>query len=62
MIVEIKMGRLDGKVALITGGASGLGKSTGELMAQEGAHVILSDIQIVEGEKVAEAIKQTGGS
>ena len=56
------MGRLDGKVALITGGASGLGKSTGELMAQEGAHVILSDIQIVEGEKVAEAIKQAGGS
>ena len=56
------MGRLDGKVALITGGASGIGKSTGKLMAQEGAHVILSDIQTVEGKKVAESIKQEGGS
>ena len=56
------MGRLDGKVALLTGGASGLGRATGELMAREGATVVLSDIQEVEGENAAEAIRAAGGA
>ena len=55
------MSRLDGKVALVTGGASGLGKATGELMAAEGATVILSDLQTVAGEAVAASIRDTGG-
>ncbi len=55
------MGRLDGKVALITGGASGLGKATGQLMAKEGATVVLSDLQEVEGTAVSKQIKENGG-
>lgn len=55
------MGRLDGKVALITGGASGLGKATGQLMAKEGATVVLSDLQEVEGTAVSKQINENGG-
>ena len=55
------MGRLDGKVALITGGASGLGKATGKLMAKEGATIVLSDLQEVEGTAVSKQINENGG-
>ena len=48
--------RLDGKVALITGGGSGMGKVAAELFANEGASVVLTDVNDEAGEKTAAGI------
>ncbi|OWY58867.1 3-alpha-hydroxysteroid dehydrogenase, partial [cyanobacterium TDX16] len=50
------MGRVSGKVAIITGGARGQGAVEGRLLASEGAEVILTDVLDDEGEAVAAAI------
>lgn len=55
------MGRVSGKVALITGGAMGMGKSHSELLAREGAHVFVTDRDVAAGETVVEGIVATGG-
>ena len=47
------MGRLDGKIALITGGASGLGAGTAERYVEEGATVIITDVQDELGAETA---------
>jgi len=50
------VGRLDGKVALITGAASGMGKIAAELFAGEGARVVLADVTDGPGQAAAESI------
>jgi 3alpha(or 20beta)-hydroxysteroid dehydrogenase len=48
------MGRLDGKVAIVTGAARGTGETTARLFVREGARVVLGDIRDGEGEKVVD--------
>lgn len=55
------MGMLDNKVAFITGGASGIGAGTARRFAQEGAHIVLADVQPEEGEKLRQEIEAAGG-
>jgi NAD(P)-dependent dehydrogenase (short-subunit alcohol dehydrogenase family) len=53
------MNRLAGKVALITGAASGLGRTAAEMFAAEGAYVVVADV--VDGDEVIESIDAAGG-
>lgn len=55
------MGRLDGKVAIITGGASGQGAEEVRLFTKEGAKVVATDLQEEKLNKVVEDVKKAGG-
>ena len=55
------MGRLDGKVAIISGGARGQDAAEARLFAREGAKVVVADIEDAEGAQVVADIRESGG-
>lgn len=54
------MGKLEGKVAVITGAASGMGAATARLFASEGARVLVTDMNETKGQEVAEELGANG--
>ena len=55
-------GRVEGKVALITGGGSGIGRATALLFGREGAKVLVADYDPEGGERTVKTIKEAGGT
>jgi 3-oxoacyl-[acyl-carrier protein] reductase len=55
------VGRLDGKVAVITGSGRGIGRATATLFAREGAAVVVNDVDPDPAEETARAVKEVGG-
>ncbi|MFI4935276.1 MAG: SDR family NAD(P)-dependent oxidoreductase [Caulobacterales bacterium] len=55
------MGRVDGKVALVTGAASGIGRATSQALAREGAKVLVADIDVPGAAETVRLISETGG-
>jgi NAD(P)-dependent dehydrogenase (short-subunit alcohol dehydrogenase family) len=54
-------GRLDGKVAIVTGVASGIGKAAATIFAREGAKLVAADVSADDGEAVVRQVKEAGG-
>src|SRR5947208_16800549 len=54
-------GQVQGKVALVTGGASGIGEAVSELLAREGASIAVTDVDDLKGPEVVARIKKAGG-
>src|SRR5690606_35865737 len=57
-----RMARFDGRVALITGGASGIGKATAQRIAAEGGTVVIADLQDEAGAAAVAGIESAGGT
>ena len=56
------MARFNQKVALVTGGASGIGRATADRLAAEGAHVLIADYNAEKGQQAVADIQTTGGT
>ena len=56
------MRRLEGKVAVITGAASGMGRATAVRFAGEGANVVIADLNVEGGESAVRECKENGGN
>src|SRR5580698_1221395 len=54
-------GTLEGKVILVTGGGSGIGRATSLLLAKQGAKVMIADYAPESAERTVKAIKESGG-
>jgi NADP-dependent 3-hydroxy acid dehydrogenase YdfG len=58
---ESGMARMDGKVALITGAGTGIGRATARAMAANGAKVVVAELNAAAGDQTAQIISQAGG-
>ena len=55
------VGRVEGKVAVVTGAGGGIGRAASEIFAREGASVVVADINVTSGEETAHLVEKAGG-